>query len=164
MRPARGIMARSTSREPTASRIRSKGDVIRSRWRARSASRSASSRSAKRFSRAKEICERRFAAFGRIDLAVAQPLAQRFGRDVDEDHLVGERQDSVGQRFPDDRSGQPQDRVAQAFEMLDVERRYHVDAGAQNGQHVVEAFWRDRTGRVACARARRSTRLEAFAR
>ena len=148
MRPARAIIGRSTSREPTASSRRSNGDAIALAMARpqRFAQRELAQR--EEVLGAEEVRQRRFDAIRRIDLAFAQALAQRLGRDVDEDHLVGEREDAVGQRFAHDRSGEPQDRIAQAFEMLDVQRRDHVDAGAQDGQHVVEALRRDRTGRV----------------
>ncbi len=97
---------------------------------------------------AKEVCQRRLDAVRRIDLPLAQPLAQRLGSNVDENHFVGQRQNAVWERLAHDRSGEPQNGIAQAFEMLDVERRDDVDAGAQNGQDVVEALRRDRTGRI----------------
>jgi hypothetical protein len=46
-----------------------------------------------------EVVERRLDALARVDLAGAEPLDQRLGREVDEDDLVGLAEDAVGQRL-----------------------------------------------------------------
>ena len=121
---------------------------MRSRVSARSASRIASSRSDARFSMRKKLLSAGFDAFGRIDFARAQALAQRFRRHIDQNHFIGERQDAVGKRLAHDRPGHTIDDLAERFEMLHVQRREHVDACAQKREHVQEAFGRDRSRRV----------------
>src|SRR5580692_12566576 len=83
----------------------------------------------------KEVGQSRLASFRRIDFAFAQSLPQCFGRNVDEDDLVSECQDAVGQGFPYHGTREAQDRVAQPLEMLDVQRRDHVDPGAKNRKY-----------------------------
>ena len=64
---------------------------------------------------------------GHIDLALAQTLDQIFRREIDDLDIVGLVEDAVGNRFPHANPGDPGDDVVQALDMLDVERRKHID-------------------------------------
>ena len=90
-------------------------------------SRSASSRSAARLSWRKKFVERDLGPLLRVDLAGAQALLQLLGREVDEHDLVGLVEDPVGERLADAHVGQLEDRVVEALEVLDVDRRDDVD-------------------------------------
>jgi hypothetical protein len=127
-----GRRVRSARRRARAARRRARcaktGAFAERRSNARACiSRTVSSRSAARFSVPKKFATapRRYAR--RVDLALAQPLAQHVGGDVDEDDLVGELEDRcpAASRARASRSGaRPRRR---AFEVLDVERRHHVE-------------------------------------
>ena len=68
---------------------------------------------------------------GDIDFAFVQALAQIIGRQVDQHHLVCGIEEGIGHRFAHLDAGHAADHVVQAFEMLNVNRREHIDAGFQ---------------------------------
>ena len=68
--------------------------------------RSATSRSAARFSILKKLFERRLDALAGVDLAGAQAGDQRLRREVDEHDLVGLAEHAVGQRLAHARAGE----------------------------------------------------------
>ena len=84
-----------------------------------------------------EAVERGRDARGRVDLAGLHAGDQRLRREVDDDDLVGLPEDVVGQRLADRHAGQLGDAVVERLEVLDVDRREDVDAGAQ---HVVDVL------------------------
>ena len=55
----------------------------------------------------------------------------RLGRHVDQLELVGTPDDVVGHGLALRRAGDPQDDVVERLEVLDVQRRDHVDAGVE---------------------------------
>ena len=79
-------------------------------------------------------------ALGRVDFAGLQPLAQVFGGKVHVDDLVGHGDDVVGDALLDADPGGALDDVVQALQVLDVQRRNHADARAQQFFHVLVAF------------------------
>ena len=87
-----------------------------------------------------EVRQRPLGAIGRVDLAGLEPLEQVLGRDVDVDDLVGLAQHAVGQPLLDLHAGHPLDLVVEALEVLDVDRRDHVDAGAEQVLDVLIAL------------------------
>ena len=111
-------------------------------------SRSASSRSAPRLSSRKKFCSATSARSARVDLAGAQPLLQRLGREVDEHDLVGLVEDPVRERLADAHAGELEDRVVQALEVLDVDGRDDVDAGVEDVLDVLVALLVAHPGRV----------------
>ena len=76
----------------------------------------------------------------RVDLAGAQPGDQRLGREVDEHDLVGLAEDAVGQRLPHPGPRELGDLVVERLEVLDVDGREDVDAGAEHVLDVLEAL------------------------
>jgi hypothetical protein len=89
---------------------------------------------------AEEVLERDLGALLRVDLAGAQPLLKLLGREVDEHDLVGLVEDPVGERFAHANAGELEDRVVEAFEMLDVDRRDDVDAASEELVDVLVAL------------------------
>ena len=132
--------------------------------------RSASSRSAIRLPLRKKFAAARSACGLAVDLARLQARDQLVGRRVDEDDLVGAVEEGVGQRLLDADAGDAADHVVEALEVLDVERRPDVDAGAEQLVDVLPALGVARSGDVgvrelvdedqrrACAPARRRGR------
>ena len=76
-----------------------------------------------------------------IDLALAQAPDQIVGRQIDQLDLVGHRQHVVGQGLPHPDAGDALDDVVQAFQMLDVERGQHVDAGIDQLGDILKALF-----------------------
>ena len=66
-----------------------------------------------------------------IDLALAQPLDQVVGREIDHLDLVGAVEDAVRHGLAHADMGDLRDDVVEALDMLDVERRVDVDAGSE---------------------------------
>ena len=77
---------------------------------------------------------------GQMDLGVLQTLKQLVGRDIDDDDIVGFLDDRVGDHFADGDAGDASDDIRQAFDMLDIERRPHIDAGIEQFLDILEAF------------------------
>ncbi len=75
-----------------------------------------------------------------VHLAGLEPREQVVGRDVDQDHLVGFVEERVGNGLPDLDAGDAADDVVEAFEVLDVERREHVDAVGEKLVDVLPAL------------------------
>ena len=95
-----------------------------------------------------EVLERRVDARRRVDLAVAEPLLERLGREVDEHDLVGLVEDPVGERLAHANAGQLEDLVVEALEVLDVDRRGDVDPGREDLVDVLVALAVARLGQV----------------
>ena len=83
-----------------------------------------------------------------VDVAVGEPAAQRRRRHVDELDLVGGPGDVVGDRLALVDAGDPLDDVVERLEVLDVDRRDHVDAGGQQVVDVLPALLVRRAGGV----------------
>ncbi len=75
-----------------------------------------------------------------INLALAQPLHEIVGRQVDQFDLAGEFQHLVGQGLAHLDFRDAGDDVVQAFDVLDVERGVDVDPGFEQFDHVLPAF------------------------
>ena len=102
--------------------------------------RSATSRSAERFSIRKKLFSAASMRAGRVDLARAQAVEQRFGRDVDQHDLVGAAEHLVGDRLAHGHAGQLGDAVVERLEVLHVDGRDHVDPGVQDVLDVLVAL------------------------
>ena len=82
----------------------------------------------------------RLGAFGRVDVAVGHAPSQCLGRLVDEVHLVGSPNQRVGNDLALRRPGDALDDVVERFEVLDVDRRDHVDARVEEQLDVLVAL------------------------
>ena len=99
--------------------------------------RSATSRSADRFSTRKKLLSAVGTRSWRIDPALAQPLDQRLGGQVHQHHLVGGGEHLVRERLLHAHAGELRHLVVEALQVLHVDRREHVDPGVQ---HVVDVL------------------------
>ena len=77
---------------------------------------------------------------GGVDVAVRQAPAQSLGGHVHQLDLVGGPDDLVGQGLPLLHAGDPLDHVVDRLEVLDVDRRDHVDAGVEQHLDVLPAL------------------------
>ena len=87
-----------------------------------------------------EIVERPADRAGPVDLALAQPADQLLGRQVDELDLVGAGNDLVGDGLLHAHAADPRHRIVERFDVLDVERGHHVDAGVQHFDDILPAL------------------------
>ena len=87
-----------------------------------------------------EAVERGVDALGGIDLALAQALEQRLGRDIDQHDLVRALQRLVGQRLAHPHAAVLGELVVERLQVLHVERREDVDAGREHVLDVLEAL------------------------
>ena len=78
-----------------------------------------------------EVEQGRLDPLGRVDLARAKARLERLGGEVHEHDLVGVEQDGVGDRLAHPHLGQLVDAVVEALQVLDVDRRDHVDPGQE---------------------------------
>ena len=98
---------------------------------------------------AEVVAQRGVDPLGRVDVAVRHPPPQRLGRHVDELDLFGGAHERVGHALTLRHTGDVGDDVVERFQVLDVERRDHVDAGVEDGLDVVPpALVRPRAGHV----------------
>ena len=67
-------------------------------------------------------------------------MDQRAGGDIDHHHFVSFLDDPVGNGFADLDAGDLPDLVVEAFEVLDVDAGKDVDAGVEEGDHVLPSF------------------------
>ncbi len=96
----------------------------------------------------KEMGERAARFLRHVDLAIAQPLDQFVGRNID-DLDLGIFQNRIGHGFADADAGERRNDVVQAFDMLDVDRRIDVDPGAQQFLDILIALGVPAARRVA---------------
>ena len=75
-----------------------------------------------------------------IHLAFVQALNELVGRQIDQNDVGGLLQDPVGNGLAHDDAGDARDDVGEALEMLDVERRPHIDAGREQFLDVLPAL------------------------
>ena len=118
-------------REPTCSVIRRLCPTSSATWR------SATSRSAERFSIRKKLLSAGPIRSGWVNLAGAKAIEQRLRRQVDHHDFVRAAQDVVGDRLAYAHTSELGDRVVERLQVLDVERRQHVDSGIE---HVVDVL------------------------
>ncbi len=78
-----------------------------------------------------EMFDGAFGLTGDIDFAFMQALAQIIGGKINQYHFVRGIKEGVGHRLTDLNAGHAAHHVVQAFEMLNVNRREHIDAGFQ---------------------------------
>ena len=86
------------------------------------------------------VGERRVDAVGRVHVAVRHPPAQRLRCHVDQLDLLGGAHDLVGDRLLLLHAGDAFDDVVDRLEVLDVERRDHVDPGVEELFDVLAAL------------------------
>jgi len=97
---------------------------------------------------AKEIANRVLRLLRHVDLAVAQPFEQFFGRKIDQCDFIGLIQNAIRDRLKDaDLRDLPHD-VVQAFQMLDIDRGIDVNTRVQQFMHVLPAFQMTSAGDV----------------
>ena len=155
VRRARRAARRTTASLPgapvTATMMRSAvsqnapGRCRRRYWRSSSSvssatKRSASSRSATRFSVLKNPLRAPGHLFDRVDVAVEHPAPQLIGRGVDQLHLVRLAHHPVRDSLADLGPGDLLHRVGDALEVLDVDGADDTDAGVQQIQDVLPAL------------------------
>ena len=111
--------------------------------------------------RAEVVGERRVDALGGVDVAVRHPPPQRLRRHVDELDLLGLPHDRVGDRLLLLDAGDALDDVVDRLEVLDVQRRDHVDARRRAAPRRPASASRCASRARWCARARRRARPRA---
>src|ERR1022692_5347475 len=89
---------------------------------------------------AEEISGGALDLLGHVDLARLEARQQFVRRNVDQDHIVGLVEECIGNGFPNPDAGDGADDVVQALQMLDVERRVHIDAARQKFVDVLPAL------------------------
>ena len=99
-------------------------------------------------SRTEVVRERGVDLLGLVDVAVGHAPPQGLRRHVDQLDLVGSAYDVVGQCLALLHSGDPLHDVVHRLEMLDVDRRDHVDARVDQLLDVFPALLVARTGNV----------------
>lgn len=88
---------------------------------------------------AEEMPERPARFLRDVDLPLFEPLDQLIGRDID-DLELGLLENAVGHSFADAYPGERRDRIVQALEMLDVDRRENVDPSRKQFFDILPAF------------------------
>ena len=86
------------------------------------------------------VAERGVDLLGLVDVAVGHAAPQGLGRHVDELDLLGLAHDGIGDRLALGDAGDALDDVVHRLEMLDVERRDHVDARVEQLLDVLPPF------------------------
>ena len=94
------------------------------------------------------VRERHVDPLRRVDVAPRQARAHRLGREVDELQLVCPPHDLVGDRLPLPDARDLLDHVVQRLEVLDVQRRDHVDARLEQLLDVLATLLVARAGHV----------------
>ncbi len=90
---------------------------------------------------AEVIGQRRVDSFRRVHVSVSKPAPQRFRRDIDQFDLSRSPDDLVGHGLALFDSGDLSDDVVEAFQVLDIERRDHRDAGVQQRFDVLPTLF-----------------------
>ncbi len=97
---------------------------------------------------AEKIIGREPRLLGKVDLSLFQALDQVVGRQVNQLDFVGLLDDGVGDCLADDDVGDLLNDVVEAFEVLHVERRVHIDAGIEEIGGVLPSLGVAAAGRV----------------
>jgi hypothetical protein len=87
-----------------------------------------------------EVVERALDLLRNVDLAFLEPLEQLVGRKIDQLDFVSSLEEGVGQRLADANARDLADDVVQALDVLDIECRVDIDAGAQQLIDVLPAL------------------------
>ena len=98
--------------------------------------------------RLEELIGRALGVLREIDLALLQALDQLLRRQVDHHDLVRVVEHSIRHRLSNGDAGDALDDIGQAFQVLHVERGPHVDAGAEDLDHVLIALGMQQARRV----------------
>src|SRR5690349_19990163 len=86
---------------------------------------------------AEEILQRRVYPLHRVDLALAQSLLQILGSEIDIYHLIRLGQHRVGNALANLYTDEVLDRVVEALQMLNVQRRDDVNAGGEDVLNIL---------------------------
>ncbi len=97
---------------------------------------------------AEKILRRTLGLLRLIHLAGPEPRQQFIGRKIDQHHFIGFIEHGIGQGFRDADPGDAADHIVQAFQMLHIDRRIHIDAGVQQFVDILPALRMARTGRI----------------
>jgi hypothetical protein len=97
---------------------------------------------------AKEVAHRALGLLRQIHLAVAHPVEQFFGGQIDQRHFVGAIEHAVGHRLPHADARDLADHVVQTLQMLHVDGGVHVDARIEQFIDVLPALRMARAGDV----------------
>ncbi len=90
--------------------------------------------------RREEVAQRPLGLARHVDLALAQPLDQVGGREVDRLDVVGAVEDGIGHGFAHADAGDLRHHGVEALDVLDVQRRVDVDAGREQLGDVAVAL------------------------
>ena len=83
-----------------------------------------------------------------VHLAFIQALNELVGREIDQNDVGGLLQDPVGNGLAHDDPGDARDDIGEALEMLDIERRPHIDARGEQLLDVLPALGMAAVGSV----------------
>ena len=86
---------------------------------------------------AEEVGQRLLDFFGSVYFALTQAGAQLVHSHVHVHHFVGTLEKAVGDGLADDSVGGAVDGVVERFQVLDVDRGHHVDAGVEQFQNIL---------------------------
>ena len=89
---------------------------------------------------AEEILQRALDFFGGVDIAALHAVLQGFGSEVDHHGFGGRERHPIRDGFAHDDAGDGADHRREALDVLDVERRDHVDFGGENFLDVFVAL------------------------
>ena len=87
-----------------------------------------------------EIRERLLDLLGLVDLALPQARPKFLDGDIDVDDLVGPIEERIRHGLTHAHARDSADGVVERFEMLDVHRRHHANAGVEDLEHVLIAL------------------------
>src|SRR3984893_4556237 len=90
---------------------------------------------------AEEISRSPFDLLRHVDLARLEACQQLVGRNVEQAAIAGPAEKRTGDGFPHADAGDAANDVVQALQMLDVERRKHVDSDIQQLADVLTTVW-----------------------
>ena len=85
----------------------------------------------RQISRNKIVLRRAFRGLREVDFAFLQSLQQILGCQIDKFNIVGTIENRIGDGLADAHAGDFRHHVVEAFEMLHIQRRVHVDAGGE---------------------------------
>ena len=102
--------------------------------------RRANSRRAIKFPRRKKFLQRLADFVGGVNVAALHALLQRFGSEVDHYRFVGSKRNPVGNGFANDHAGDGANGGRNAFHVLNIHGREHIDFRGKNFLHVFVAL------------------------
>ena len=95
------------------------------------------------------VAQRTLRIGGHVDFAGLQALDEVVGIEIHHLDVVGTVEDAVGHRLADPDARDLRDDIIQALDVLDVERRMHVDAGREQFLDILIALRVARARRIA---------------